>query len=138
MDAVWMQSPCILSIAILLPRWLAGKEFAMEGYLERLVELQTEQNELLKKHLVRLKFSVRALLLLTTAISVALGFTIWVQQSSIVRIAPRTTTVYPATVATWMSSPAPQGAAQIRYQPLPSVQLNVPHEEATGSGTGSK
>jgi hypothetical protein len=110
----------------------------MEGYLERLVELQTEQNELLKKHLVRLKFSVRALLLLTTVISVALGFMIWVQQSSIVRIAPRTTTVYPATVATWMSSPSPQGAPQIRYQPLPSVQLNVPHEEATGSGTGAK
>ena len=41
----------------------------------------SEQNELLKKHLVRLKFSVRALLLLTTVISVTLGFMIWVQQS---------------------------------------------------------
>jgi hypothetical protein len=110
----------------------------MDSHLERLIELQTEQNELLRKHLVRLKFSVRALLLLTTVISVALGFMIWVQQSSIVRIAPRTTTVYPATVATWMSWPSPPGASQIRYQALPSVRLNVPHEEASGSGAGAK
>ena len=110
----------------------------MDSHLERLVELQTEQNELLKRHLVRLKFSVRALLLLTTAISVALGFMIWVQQSSMVRIAPRTTAVYGQSVATWMSSPSPQGPPQIRYQPLPTVQLNVPRDEATGSGTVAK
>jgi hypothetical protein len=39
----------------------------MDNQLQRLVELPTEQNELLKKHLVRLKFSLVSLLLLMTA-----------------------------------------------------------------------
>jgi hypothetical protein len=46
---------------------------------QRVVELLTEQNELLKRHLVRLKFSLMSLLLLTTVTCCGLGFLMWLQ-----------------------------------------------------------
>src|SRR6478672_3338837 len=46
---------------------------------QRIVELLTEQNDLLKKHLTRLKFSLLSLLLLMTATCCGLGLSIWLQ-----------------------------------------------------------
>jgi hypothetical protein len=46
----------------------------MEAQLQQLIELQTEQNELLKRHLLRLRFSLAALLLLTTVCCLTLGY----------------------------------------------------------------
>lgn len=46
----------------------------MEAQLQQLIDLQAEQNELLKRHLMRLRFSLAALLVLTTACCLALGY----------------------------------------------------------------
>jgi hypothetical protein len=45
----------------------------MDEQLQQLIELQKEQNQLLRKHLWRLRFSLMTLLLLTTATAVGLG-----------------------------------------------------------------
>jgi hypothetical protein len=45
--------------------------------LERLVELQIEQNQLLKKYLWRFRFSLLTLLLLTTGLCCGLGFVMY-------------------------------------------------------------
>jgi hypothetical protein len=47
---------------------------AIEEKLQQLIELQKEQNQLLKRYLWRLRFSLLALLMLTTFIAVGLGF----------------------------------------------------------------
>lgn len=46
----------------------------MESQLQQLIDLQTEQNELLKRHLLRLRFSLAALLLMTTVCCLTLGY----------------------------------------------------------------
>lgn len=46
----------------------------MDAQLQQLIELQKEQNQLLKKHLWRLRFSLMGLLLLTTVTALGLGF----------------------------------------------------------------
>jgi hypothetical protein len=45
--------------------------------LQQLIELQREQNELLKKHLWRLRFSLLSLLILTTVTAVGLGMVMY-------------------------------------------------------------
>lgn len=45
----------------------------MDDQLQQLIELQKEQNQLLKRYLWRLRFSLMGLLLLTTATAVGLG-----------------------------------------------------------------
>jgi hypothetical protein len=54
----------------------------MDSQLQRLIELQSEQNQLLKKYLWRLRFSLLALLLLTTLICCVLGFLVYKQQTA--------------------------------------------------------
>src|SRR6185369_11149728 len=54
----------------------------MEVLLQRLIQLQTEQNELLKKHLWRLKFSLLTLLVLTTAICCGLGLMVYQERAA--------------------------------------------------------
>ncbi len=54
----------------------------MDAQLQQLVELLTEQNQLLKKYLWRFRFSLLTLLLLTTAICCCLGFIIYTQHTS--------------------------------------------------------
>jgi hypothetical protein len=49
----------------------------MDDQLQQLIELQKEQNQLLKKHLWRLRFSILSLLLLTTAIAIGLGIVVY-------------------------------------------------------------
>jgi len=45
----------------------------VDDQLQQLIELQREQNQLLKKHLWRLRFSLLSLLILTTITAVGLG-----------------------------------------------------------------
>jgi hypothetical protein len=75
----------------------------MDNQLQRLVELQMEQNELLKRHLVRLKFSLMSLLLLTTATCCGLGFLTWLHYHP---------SIYPLSTPTVYVAPAPYGNVQ--------------------------
>src|SRR6478752_3895909 len=54
----------------------------MDAQLQRLIELQTKQNQLLERYLWRIRFSLITLLLLTTAICCCLGFIIYEQQTN--------------------------------------------------------
>jgi hypothetical protein len=63
----------------------------MEEHLQRLVELQTEQNQLLRKYLWRIRFSLLTLLLLTTAVCCGLGFLVYKQQTARQIVAPSIT-----------------------------------------------
>src|SRR4051794_37892039 len=53
----------------------------MDAQLQQLIELQTKQNQLLERYLWRFRFSLMALLLLTTGICCCLGFVIYTQQT---------------------------------------------------------
>ena len=55
----------------------------MDAQLKELIDLQREQNQLLKKYLWRFRFSLITLLLLTTAICICLGFVIYTQQTNL-------------------------------------------------------
>jgi len=59
----------------------------MDAQLQQIIELQTEQNQLLKRYLWRFRFSLITLLLLTTIICCCLGFVIYTQQK-VSRTAP--------------------------------------------------
>jgi hypothetical protein len=54
----------------------------MDAQLQQIIELQKEQNQLLKKYLWRFRFSLMALLSLTTAICIYLGIVTHVYYSS--------------------------------------------------------
>src|SRR5262245_7529105 len=51
----------------------------MDEKLDELIRLQKEQNDLLRKHLLRLRFSIRTLLVLTTLICLFLGAFCFIQ-----------------------------------------------------------
>jgi hypothetical protein len=59
----------------------------MDAQLKELIELQKEQNQLLKKYLWRFRFSLLTLLVLTTGICICLGVMMHSSKTS-VRIAP--------------------------------------------------
>jgi hypothetical protein len=67
----------------------------MDAQIQQLIELQTEQNQLLKRHLWRFRFSLVALLLLTTATCCGLGFMIYTQQRVTRAVAPLPITTLP-------------------------------------------
>jgi hypothetical protein len=69
----------------------------MEAQLQQLIELQTEQNELLKRYLWRIRFSLAALLLLTTALCCGMGFVAYRQNAAPFATPAKTTTVAPTT-----------------------------------------
>jgi hypothetical protein len=71
----------------------------MDDQLQRLIELQTEHNQLLKKYLWRFRFSLLTLLLLTTGICCSLGFVIYKQRQP----AP-TAIVTPSPASPWTAS----------------------------------
>src|SRR5436305_6047124 len=88
---------------------------------QRVVELLTEQNELLKKHLVRLKFSLMSLLLMMTATCCGLGFVMWTQyHPRIYPISAPTTYVAPTLYSNVQPAPSnfalPQGAVLVPSQ----------------------
>jgi hypothetical protein len=76
----------------------------MDDQLQQLINLQREQNELLKKHLWRLRFSLLSLLLLTTATAIGLGVVVW-------------------QLPTRFSAPTAPGATIRWVQPVPGAPL---------------
>jgi hypothetical protein len=54
----------------------------MDPQLQQIIELQTEQNQLLRKYLWRIRFSLLTLLVLTTVICCGLGLVVYRQQAS--------------------------------------------------------
>jgi hypothetical protein len=55
----------------------------MDDQLQQLIELQKEQNQLLKKYLWRLRFSLLSLLLLTTITAIGLGLLVYREQARV-------------------------------------------------------
>jgi|tagenome__1003787_1003787.scaffolds.fasta_scaffold18499582_1 hypothetical protein len=86
----------------------------MDAQLQQLIELQAEQNRLLKRYLWRIRFSLLALLILTTTISCGLGFVIYTQQK------PAAATIVPT--VQW-SAPTPSGTLRLGISPRPSATL---------------
>ena len=90
----------------------------MDGQLQELINLQKEQNQLLKKYLWRFRFSLLFLMVLTTAIAVGLGLLAYQDKQPTATTMP--TTVIPTT-GTWSS-----GTLQLR-----TVQPQVDLEQRT-------
>lgn len=91
----------------------------MDNQLQEIIELQREQNQLLKQHLTRIRFSLWALLLLTTLTAIGLGIGVYLLRPAsgpvIVPVAPQPNSFRP------MPPPAlPPG-----YRP-PSIQYDTP------------
>ena len=55
----------------------------MDPQLQQLIELQSEQNQLLRKYLWRIRFSLLTLLILTTAICCGLGALVYYARTSL-------------------------------------------------------
>jgi hypothetical protein len=67
----------------------------MDNQLQELIELQKEQNQLLKKHLTRIRFSLWALLVLMTLTGVGLGMGVYLTRPKTAAFVPTTgTTTY--------------------------------------------
>jgi hypothetical protein len=73
----------------------------MDDQLQELINLQKEQNQLLKKYLWRFRFSLLFLMLLTTATAVGLGLLVYQDQRPTATAMPTTTT---PTTPLWSSS----------------------------------
>jgi hypothetical protein len=91
-------------------------EGLMEAQLQQLIELQTEQNELLKRHLLRLRFSLAALLMLTTACCLALGYVTYQ-----IRSAGR-----PIPTGPFYPQPSPPSRVILPGIPQPSINAPFP------------
>ena len=97
----------------------------MHDELKVLIDLQREQNALLKKYLWRLRFSLLSLLLLTTATAVGLGILVYKSPSA----SPTTPT---GTLQVWTGMPpaAPQPGGKTTpsnpYQLLPNSTSAAP------------
>jgi hypothetical protein len=65
----------------------------MDNQLQEIIELQKQQNQLLKKHLTRIRFSLWALLVLMTLTGVGLGLGVYLTRPRTAAIArfPRAT-----------------------------------------------
>jgi hypothetical protein len=61
---------------------MRGRMADMDPQLQQIIELQAEQNQLLRKYLWRIRFSLLTLLVLTTAICCGLGVVVYKQQKS--------------------------------------------------------
>jgi hypothetical protein len=73
----------------------------MDDQLQQLIELQKEQNQLLKRYLWRLRFSLLTLLLLTTALCGGLGFLVYqTNRNAMQPKTPATGTLFSAPTAT--------------------------------------
>jgi hypothetical protein len=98
----------------------------MDPQLQQLIELQTDQNQLLRKYLWRIRFSLLTLLLLTTAVCCGLGFLVYKQQTARQifppSITPAPMPVRPAMMGAPVAPPQPQPAGA----PLPDPDLFGP------------
>jgi hypothetical protein len=97
----------------------------MDPQLQQIIELQTEQNQLLKRNLWRFRFSLLTLLILTTAICCGLLIAIYRQepQLSVIRV-PVAVPSNPLPVAPQYGSAVPAAAGVV--MPRPNGQPNYP------------
>src|SRR4051812_26205396 len=77
----------------------------MDAQLQQIIELQSEQNALLKRYLWRIRFSLAALLLLTTALCCGMGFVAYRQNAAPFTTPAKTTTVVPSSVVGTLNTP---------------------------------
>lgn len=91
----------------------------MEAQLQQLIDLQAEQNELLKRHLLRLRFSLAALLVLTTACCLALGYVTYQ-----IRGAGSARPARPIQVSPFLQPPPPRSGGGGTYPGGPQVPIN--------------
>jgi hypothetical protein len=77
-----------------------------DGLLRELIDLQKEENQLLKKYLWRLRFSLLSLLLLTTATAVGLGFLVYEQKTKVTKVTQPAPTTPTGVYSVW-SAPTP-------------------------------
>lgn len=87
--------------------------------LEKLVQLQEEQNQLLKKHLTRIRFSLWSLLVLTTLMGISLGLGVYFTR-------PKTAAAVPATAAfvSYPPPPIPSSNSVAPNSPFPPTEIN--------------
>ena len=84
----------------------------MDNQLQELIQLQKEQNQLLKRYLWRLRFSLLTILLMMTGVCIGLGFLVYATKS---KVAPPTLTltapptIYSSPGATYYPVPLPSG-----------------------------
>jgi hypothetical protein len=81
----------------------------MDDQLQQLINLQTEQNQLLKRYLWRFRFSLLTILLMMTGVCVGLGFLVYATKSkptqpTLTLTAPPT--IYSAPIRTYAPVPA--------------------------------
>jgi hypothetical protein len=76
----------------------------MDDQLQQLIELQKEQNQLLRRYLWRFRFSLMALLLLTTTLCVGLGFLVYQTRPKAGGPPVTVTTAPPNTYRLWQGS----------------------------------
>jgi hypothetical protein len=96
-----------------------GRMAGMDPQLQQIIELQTEQNQLLRKYLWRIRFSLLTLLVLTTVICCGLGLVVYRQQGP----APAAPPVIPPVPP--YGSPAPPSVAPY-YGPQPAPSTDEP------------
>ena len=60
---------------------VSGEVKQMDDQLQQLISLQTEQNQLLKRYLWRLRFSLLTILLMMTGVCIGLGFLVYATKS---------------------------------------------------------
>jgi hypothetical protein len=84
----------------------------MDNQLQELIELQKEQNQLLKKHLTRIRFSLWALLMLMTLTGVGLGVGVYLTR-------PKPTAVLPPLPNSYFMAPS-SGTLQLVSPPSPA------------------
>jgi hypothetical protein len=93
--------------------------------VRELVDLQREQNALLKKHLWRLRFSLLTLLLLTTASAVCLGILmVKIRNQTAATSAGASVITLSGPSTLWSNSSAPTGTLRVNanvISPLPTI-----------------
>jgi hypothetical protein len=96
----------------------------MDPQLQQLIELQAEQNQLLRKYLWRIRFSLLTLLILTTAVCCGLGFLVYTQQTARQTFPPTAT-----------PAPMPVGRAPMMGAPVAPPATDA--HRLTGAQPGS-
>ena len=102
----------------------------MDNQLQELIELQKEQNQLLKKHLTRIRFSLWALLVLMTLTGVGLGLGVYLTRPKAAAFVPSAgTTTYgrfllsTGTIKEVPIAPPPATSSDGTYEVLPQTTL---------------
>jgi hypothetical protein len=102
--------------------------------LRELIDLQKEENQLLKRYLWRLRFSLLSLLLLTTVTAIGLGILVFKRQPKVI---PTPTIAGPSTgtLQLWSAQPATSSTVTGTYStfvsPPPTQSTTTPPSSLT-------